>query len=101
MARTSFLTLDPKGRTTLPEEVRTALGVEPGDFILLERTERGTFELVPATLMPNDQLWFHHPDFQARVAQAERDFAEGRSTRTRTPEEAQALLDSLKQHPDR
>jgi bifunctional DNA-binding transcriptional regulator/antitoxin component of YhaV-PrlF toxin-antitoxin module len=101
MARTSFLTLDPKGRTTLPEEVRTALGVEPGDFILLERTERGTFELVPATLVPNDQLWFHHPDIQARVAQAERDFAEGRSTRTRTPEEAQALLDSLKQHPGR
>jgi AbrB family looped-hinge helix DNA binding protein len=98
MARTSFLTLDPKGRTTLPEEVRTALGVEPGDFILLERTERGTFELIPATLVPNDQLWFHHPDIQARVAQAERDFAEGRSTRTRTPEEAQALLDSLKKH---
>lgn len=101
MARTSFLTLDQKGRTTLPEEVRTALGVEPGDFILLERTERGTFELVPATLVPNDQLWFHHPDIQARVAQAEKDFAEGRSTRTRTPEEAQALLDSLKPHPDR
>ncbi len=101
MARTSFLTLDPKGRTTLPEEVRTALGVEPGDFILLERTERGTFELVPATLVPNDQLWFHHPDIQARVAQAERDFAEGRSTRTRTPDEAQALLDSLKQNAGR
>jgi bifunctional DNA-binding transcriptional regulator/antitoxin component of YhaV-PrlF toxin-antitoxin module len=96
MARTSFLTLDQKGRTTLPEEVRTALKVEPGDFILLERTEKGTFELVPATLVPNDQLWFHHPDMQARVAQAERDFAEGRSTRTRTPEEAQALLNSLK-----
>jgi len=53
------------------------------------------------TLDPNDQRWFDHPDIQARVAQAERDFAEGRSTRTRTPEEAQALLDSLKQHPDR
>jgi bifunctional DNA-binding transcriptional regulator/antitoxin component of YhaV-PrlF toxin-antitoxin module len=97
MARTSFLTLDPKGRATLPEEVRTALGVEAGDFILLERTERGTFELVPATLVPNDQLWFHHPDIQARVARAESDFAEGRSTRTNSPEEAQAFLDSLKE----
>ena len=100
MARTSFLTLDQKGRTTLPEEVRAALGVEPGDLILLERTERGTFELVPAALVPKDQLWFHHPDIQARVAKAERDFAEGRSTRTQTPEEAQALLDSLKQRPN-
>lgn len=96
MARTSFLTLDQKGRTTLPEEVRAALGVEAGDFILLERTERGTFELVPATLVPNDQLWFHHPDIQARVARAESDFAEGRSTRTNSPEEAQKFLDSLK-----
>ncbi len=101
MARTSFLTLDQKGRTTVPEEIRAALGVEPGDFILLERTERGTFELVPATLVPNDQLWFHHPEMQARVARAESDFAAGRSTRTQTPEEAQAFLDSLKQSSNR
>lgn len=96
MAHTSFLTLDQKGRATLPEEVRKALGVEAGDFILLERTEKGTFELVPATLVPNDQLWFHHPDIQARVARAEADFAEGRATKTRGPEEAQEFLDSLK-----
>jgi AbrB family looped-hinge helix DNA binding protein len=101
MARTTFLTLDPKGRTTLPEEVRAELGIEPGDLILLERTERGTFELVPAALVPKDQLWFHHPDMQARMAQPEKDFAEGRSTRTQTPDEAQALLDSLKQRPGR
>jgi bifunctional DNA-binding transcriptional regulator/antitoxin component of YhaV-PrlF toxin-antitoxin module len=101
MPRTSFLTLDPKGRTTLPDEVRSALRVGPGDFILLERTERGTFELVPATLVPNDQLWFHHPEMQMRVARAERDFVEGRSTRSQTPEEAQALLDSLKQPSNR
>ena len=50
---------------------------------------------------PKDQLWFQHPDMQARVAQAEKDFAEGRATRTQTSEEAQALLDSLKQRPDR
>lgn len=97
MARTSFLTLDQKGRATLPEDVRASLGVGPGDLILLERTERGTFELIPATLVPTDQLWFYHPEMQTRVAQAESDLAKGRSTRTRTPEEAQALLDSLKQ----
>ncbi|MCP4664519.1 MAG: AbrB family transcriptional regulator [bacterium] len=95
----SFLTLDKKGRATLPEEVRSALDVGAGDLILLERTERGTFELTPATLIPNDQLWFHHPEVQARVNRAERDFAAGRSTRTETPEEAQELLDSLKEQP--
>jgi AbrB family looped-hinge helix DNA binding protein len=95
----TFLTLDRKGRTTLPEEVREALGVGAGDFILLERTDRGTFELVPATLVPNDQLWFHHPEMQARIARAEEDFAQGRSTRTETPEQAQAFLDGLKKTP--
>jgi AbrB family looped-hinge helix DNA binding protein len=93
---TTFLTLDKKGRTTFPEEVREALGVAAGDFILLERTERGTFELVPATLVPNDQLWFHHPEMQARIAKSEEDFAAGRSTWTETPDQAQAFLDSLK-----
>ena len=88
----SFLTLDKKGRATLPEEVRTQLGVGAGDFILLERTEKGTFELVPATLLPRDQLWFHHPEMQARIRRAESDFAEGRSTKTKTPAEAQAFL---------
>jgi AbrB family looped-hinge helix DNA binding protein len=97
MARTSFLTLDQKGRATFPEEVRAALGIGAGDLILLERTERGTFELVPATLVPSDQLWFHHPEVQKRVAKAESDFTEGRATRTETPEEAASLLDRLKQ----
>ncbi|HKI05095.1 MAG TPA: AbrB/MazE/SpoVT family DNA-binding domain-containing protein [Thermoanaerobaculia bacterium] len=95
----TFLTLDKKGRTTLPEEVREALGVGAGDFVLLERTDRGTYELVPATLVPTDQLWFHHPDMRARIARAEEDFAKGRAAKTSTPEEAQALLDSLKKTP--
>lgn len=91
-----YLTLDRKGRATLPEEVRRALGVEAGDLILLEQTEHGTFELVPASLVPKDQLWFHHPEVTDRIAGAEEELATGRSTRTETPEEAQAFLDRLK-----
>jgi len=98
MARgVAFLTVDKKGRTTFPEEVRLALGLEAGDLVLLEQTERGTFELIPASLVPRDQLWFHHPEMRARVARAEADLAEGRLTRTKTPEEAQAFLDRLKE----
>lgn len=96
MSTAAYLTLDKKGRATVPEEVRRALGVRAGDFVLLERTSRGTFELVPATLMPRDQLWFHHPKMKARVARAEKDFAAGRASRTGSPEDAQALLDRLK-----
>jgi len=92
----SFVSIDKKGRATLPEAVRAALGVRAGDLLLLEPTDRGTFELLPASLVPNDQLWFHHPKMRARVAKAEADFAAGRSTRTKTLREAQTFLDSLK-----
>ena len=92
----SFLNVDKKGRATLPEEVRSDLGVQSGDLVLLERTQRGTWELVPAHLVPRDQLWFHHPQMQARIAQAEADFAKGRVARSRGPRQAQAFLDGLK-----
>jgi AbrB family looped-hinge helix DNA binding protein len=92
----SYLTVDRKGRATLPEEVRASLAVKAGDLVLLERTERGTYELVPAALVPRDQLWFHHPAMQRRIRKAEADLAEGRAKATHSPEEAQALLDSFK-----
>ena len=92
----AFVTLDKKGRATLPEDVRAALGVAAGDFIILERTERGTYELVPAALIPKDQIWFYHPEMQERIRTAEKSIAAGRAARTRTPEEALAYLDGLK-----
>jgi AbrB family looped-hinge helix DNA binding protein len=92
----SYLSIDQKGRATLPEVVRTSLGLRPGDFVLLERTERGTYELVPAALVPKDQLWFHHPAMQRRIRRAEADIAEGRTDRTRSAKAAQALLDGSK-----
>lgn len=94
---TTFMTLDDEGRATLPEGVRSELGVEAGDVVLIERTERGTFELIPADLVPRDQLWFYHPEMQGRITRAELDVAEGRFTQTGTSEdEVQAFLDSLK-----
>jgi bifunctional DNA-binding transcriptional regulator/antitoxin component of YhaV-PrlF toxin-antitoxin module len=95
----AFVTLDKKGRATLPEHVRMALGVEAGDFIILEWTGHGTFELVPAALVPKDQLWFYHPEMQERIKKAEASFAAGRVTRTHTFEEARSFLDSLKRRP--
>ena len=89
------MSVDQKGRTTPPEEVRASLGLRPGDFVLLEKTERGTYELVPAALVPRDQLWFHHPEIQ-QIRRAEADLAEGRTRVTRTVAEAQTLLDSFK-----
>jgi AbrB family looped-hinge helix DNA binding protein len=92
----SYLSVDRKGRATLPEEVRTSLGLRPGDFVLLERTERGTYELVPAALIPRDQLWFHHPEMQQRIRKAEADLADSRTKVTHSAAEAKALLDRFK-----
>ncbi len=93
-----FLTVDKRGRNTLPEEVRRDLGIgeEHGSLIILEKTGHGTYELIPAALVPRDQLWFHHPEMSRRVAEAESDFHAGRSTQVETPEDAQVLLDDLK-----
>ena len=93
-----FMTVDKRGRSTLPEEVRRDLGIgdQETTLVLLEKTEHGTYELVPASLVPNDQLWFQHSEMRARIDQAEADFREGRSSRADTPEAAQALLDELK-----
>jgi AbrB family looped-hinge helix DNA binding protein len=93
---TLFLTLDKKGRATLPEEVRSELGVASGDIVILERTDRNTFELVPAALVPRDQLWFYHPDVRRRVAAAEADVAAGRVARVGTRTEVEVFLSSLK-----
>ncbi len=96
MGSATFVTLDSKGRVTLPEEVRSAMGVGPGDLLLLEKTSDGAFELIPATLVPKDQLWFYHPEMQARLRQAEAELREGRGTTTATPEEAKTFLNGLK-----
>ena len=98
---TTYLTVDGKGRATLPEDVRSELGLRAGDLVILERTRRGTYELVPAALVPADQLWFYHPAMQRRVRKAEAEIAAGRHTRTGTPSEAQAFLDRLKKRPKR
>ncbi len=90
---TTYLTLDSKGRTTLPEEVREELGVGPGDFLILDRTEHGTYELVPAELVPKEDLWHFHPEFRERLRQAEEDIKAGRTQRV-SGERFLELLDS-------
>jgi len=93
-----FIIVDKRGRNTLPKDVRRDLGIgeEDSTLVILEKTDHGTYELVPASLIPRDQLWFHHPEMRGRVEEAEADFREGRSTSTSSVDEAQEHLDSLK-----
>jgi AbrB family looped-hinge helix DNA binding protein len=45
-----------RGRITLPGDVRRRLGLEDGDTLLLLATARGV-EILPAAVIPRDQLW--------------------------------------------
>ncbi len=91
-----YLTIDQKGRTTLPQRMREELGLVEGAQLRIEQTESGSFEIVPAITIPQDQLWYHSPAGRAMLAQAEADFREGRFTRTRGEAETRRFLDSLK-----
>jgi len=42
-------TITTKGQLTLPKDVRTALGVGPGDRVDFVRMEDGNFAVLPAT----------------------------------------------------
>ena len=61
--------------------MREALGVGPGDFVLLERTAGGGFGLVAAELVPKDQKWFYHPEMQDRIRAAEGEILSGTTRR--------------------
>lgn len=90
------LTVDGKGRASLPLKLRRELGLSDGSQMLVERTDDGEIRLIPAELIPRDQLYFHTPQMRAHIERAEASFREGRSTRTEGEEETQAFLDSLK-----
>lgn len=89
-------TVGDKGRVTLPEDVRKHLGVSEGDVVLIELTANGTVELVPAALIPREQLWFAHAEVQQRVAAAHQDIAAGRTTRVSKRTQLRAHLEKLK-----
>lgn len=91
-----FLTVDQKGRTTIPQDMRRALGIREGTQLRIDRADDGVFELRPSEVIPQDQLWFHTSEVQAGIAKAEADFRDGRSVETKGPQETQRFLDSLK-----
>ncbi len=91
-----YLTVDRKGRTTLPQEMRKTLGITEGVQLRIEQADNGAFEIVPSVSIPQDQLYYHSPEGRARLERAEDDIREGRVTRTTGPDEAQEFLDSLK-----
>lgn len=76
----STATLTSKGQLTLPKEVRTALGVGPGDRVTFVRMEDGNFAVVPATdSVMNLKGLLTKPDRAVTLEEMESAIAEGAS----------------------
>ncbi|HVG45844.1 MAG TPA: hypothetical protein VM890_13980 [Longimicrobium sp.] len=60
------------------------------------RTVTGLRKMLGRAKKSEGRHWFDHPEMQARVAEAEADFLNGRSYHTDSPEAVQALFDSWK-----
>ncbi|HUQ48988.1 MAG TPA: hypothetical protein VM053_12210 [Gemmatimonadaceae bacterium] len=90
------VTLDRKGRAVFPVALRQEMGLTDGTQLRVELTDDGAYELVPAELVPRDQLYFHTPPMRRRIEAAERSIREGSSTKTKGESETRKFLDSLK-----
>jgi len=65
-------------------------------FVEMKSSFRGAIrKLFRPRLVERDDSWFQHPEMQARIAEAEADFREGRFVEGSSWEELRAHLDSL------
>ena len=71
--------LHRKGQMTLPQDVRTQLGLEDGDYFELEVRD-GVIFLCPKKA-DADQSYFWSDEWQAAERQASDDLAQGRTSR--------------------
>jgi antitoxin PrlF len=74
----SAATLTSKGQLTLPKEIRTAMGVGPGDRVEFVRMEDGNFAVLPAA-QPVKRLkgLIARPDKPVSLGDMERAIARG------------------------
>lgn len=70
------LAIRRKGIVTIPEAIRQELDLHEGDH-LVATVEDGRLVLIPASVIPDDQVWFWTPEWQAKEAEADREIAEG------------------------
>lgn len=80
-----------QGQVALPEDVRTRLGLQEGDFLEIE-VQDGTIVLRPQAQIDTDQAYFWLESWQAGERQAAGDIAQGRTMRFASAKEAVAHL---------
>lgn len=81
-----------KNQLTIPRRISRALKLKTGDHLLM-RLVGGRIEMVPARLIPRDQLWFWTPEWQKRERQVETALDSGEYKET---DDIETLLRDLK-----
>ena len=69
--------LGAKHQVTIPHRISKALHLKQGDHMLMRLVGRRV-EMIPANLIPKDQLWFWTPEWQKKEREADEDIAQGR-----------------------
>lgn len=69
--------LGAKHQVTIPHKISKALQLRKGDHMLMRLVDRRV-EMVPAALIPKDQLWFWTSEWQQKEREADQDIAAGR-----------------------
>ena len=65
-----------KQQVTIPRRISKALGLRKGDHLLVRLVDQ-RLEMVPASLIPKDQLWFWTPEWQAKEREVDEALARG------------------------
>ncbi|MGD1102598.1 MAG: hypothetical protein ABSA59_11075 [Terriglobia bacterium] len=84
--------ISARRRIAIPSRIAKALRLKKGDHMLMRMVGQRV-EMIPASLIPKDQLWFWTPEWQKREREADEDIAQGRVKETASVDE---LLKDLK-----
>jgi bifunctional DNA-binding transcriptional regulator/antitoxin component of YhaV-PrlF toxin-antitoxin module len=78
--------LGAKHQVTIPHRISKALQLRKGDHMLMRLVGRRV-EMIPASLVPRDQLWFWTAAWQKKEREADDDIAAGRLKEFATAED--------------
>lgn len=79
-------TLRERGQVTLPNEVRAALHIEPGDEVEFVVLDSGDVVMRGMKMIPADQAWFWTESWQRGEREASADIAAERLETFKDPE---------------
>ena len=68
--------LGAKHQVTIPHRISKALRLKRGDHMLV-RLVGQRVEMIPANLVPKDQLWFWTPEWQSKEREVDEALARG------------------------